>query len=54
MWRSGSRWSETIGARKMASDYSEAALDWYYAETFEKAYGYDPYEGPYEDEEEDE
>lgn len=38
----------------MASDYSEAALDAYYAETFINAYGYDPYEGPYEVEEEDE
>lgn len=38
-------------------EISDAALDSYYAGVFEDAYGYDPLEGPYgcdEDEEEDE
>lgn len=32
---------------------SDAALDAHYASIFEDAYGYDPYEGPYVDEEEE-
>lgn len=30
---------------------SDAALDNYYANIFEGSYGYDPYEGPYQEDE---
>lgn len=32
---------------------SDAAIDAYYSGIFRAAYGYDPEEGPYEEEEED-
>lgn len=35
-------------------DVSDAALDSYYAKVFEASHGYDPLEGPYEDEDDDE
>ena len=34
----------------MMYEISDAALDSYYAKVFEASHGYDPLEGPYEDE----
>lgn len=34
-------------------EISDAALDSYYANKFEDSYGYDPYEGPYQEEEDE-
>jgi len=35
-------------------DVSDAALDSYYAKVFEYSHGYDPLEGPWTDEDDDE
>lgn len=35
-------------------EVSDVALNAYYADVFEASYGYDPMEGPYEDEDEEE
>lgn len=37
----------------MFAPISDAALDAYYSGIFETSYGYDPEEGPYEEEEEE-
>lgn len=34
-------------------EYSDAAFESYYRNRFEREYGYDPLEGPYEDEEDE-
>lgn len=38
----------------MMNEISDVAINSYYANIFERAHGYDPYEGPYEDEDREE
>jgi hypothetical protein len=37
----------------MYNDYSESAMESYYASTFKYSHGYDPLEGPWADDDDD-